>query len=104
MQSKILNPQTWVLTQKVSEALTLVGNQCVLNQSQRYWLLFDAIFIAITMCCIMGNTNLNAIDVMQICYFSLFWNLGSSIFLKKILQLLSILIVHTLMLIIGWRF
>ncbi len=47
--------------------------QCVLNQSQGYWLLFNVNYIAITMCVMMYNTNFNVNDGMQICGFDCFF-------------------------------
>jgi hypothetical protein len=83
--------------------LILVVNQCVLNQSWCYQLLFDVISIAITMCCTMGNMNLDATNVMHVHYFSL-WDLNLNICFYRFLQLLFIFIFYCLILIVGWRF
>jgi hypothetical protein len=61
LQNKIPSPQTWVVRNKANKMLTLVVTQCVLNQSQGYWLLFDAIGVAISMCCMMENYNYGVI-------------------------------------------
>jgi len=47
----------WVVVKKVANVLTLMVTQCVLNQLERYWLLFDAIVATITICYMMENNN-----------------------------------------------
>jgi len=47
--------------------------QCVLNQSQGYWLLSNVIYVVITMCVMMYNTNFNVNDGMQVCGFDWFF-------------------------------
>jgi hypothetical protein len=51
----------------MSEVLTPMVARCVLNQSQRYWSLFDVIYVAIIMCVMMYNTNSNTNEIMQVC-------------------------------------
>ncbi len=41
--------------------------QWVLNQSRRYWLLFNAIVATISMCCMMENHNSIMIVLMKVC-------------------------------------
>lgn len=41
--------------------------QCVLNQSQGYWLQFDAIVATITMCSMMENKNVGINEPIQVC-------------------------------------
>jgi hypothetical protein len=42
---------------KMANVLTLMVTQCVLNQPERYWLLFDAIVATIAICYMMENKN-----------------------------------------------
>ncbi len=41
--------QVWVIAQVVANILGHVVQQCVLNQSQGYWLLYDALYNLIGM-------------------------------------------------------
>ncbi len=52
--------------------------QWVLNQSQGYWLLFDAIVAIINMCCMMENHNSIVIVLMKVCM----WFIGCEIYLN----------------------
>jgi len=61
LQNGIPSPQTWVVGKKANKMLTLLVTQCVLNQSQGYWLLLDAIGVTISMCCMMENYNYGVI-------------------------------------------
>jgi len=57
LQNKVPSPQMWVVVKKMANVLTLVVTQCVLNQLERYWLLFDAIVATTTICYMMENKN-----------------------------------------------
>ncbi len=58
------------MTQKVLKFLTLtMVTQCDLNQLEEYKLLFDVIFVAITMCVMMYTTNFNVNDGIHVCGF-----------------------------------
>ncbi len=46
--------------------LTLVVTQCAFNQFQRYWLLFNVIFFAISLCVAMCNNNFGTNYVMYV--------------------------------------
>ncbi len=73
-----------------------------LNQFQGYWLLFNAIFVDIFMCCMMHNMNIEANNVMQVCVLCFFM-----IFLKLCWWFCFLEVfnkfVGFLMLIIDWR-
>jgi hypothetical protein len=47
----------WIVVKKKANVLTLMVTQCVLNQPERYWLLFDAIVAIIAICYMMENKN-----------------------------------------------
>jgi hypothetical protein len=56
------------MAKKVINVFTLVVvTQCVLNQSQGYWLQFDAIVATITMCSMMENNNVGGNEPIQVC-------------------------------------
>ncbi len=55
------------MAKKVINVFTLVVTQCVLNQSQGYWLQFDAIVATITMCSMMENNNVGANEPIHVC-------------------------------------
>jgi hypothetical protein len=55
------------MAKKVINVFTLVVAQCVLNQSQGYWLQFDAVVATITMCSMMENKNVGANEPIQVC-------------------------------------
>jgi len=50
----------------MSKVLTPMVTQCDLKQTQGYWLLFNIIYVAITMCVMMYNTNSNTNEIMQV--------------------------------------
>ncbi len=52
LQARVPNGLTWAITQVVTETLNPVVHQCLLNQRRRYWLLFNVLFVALT---IMGT-------------------------------------------------
>ncbi len=53
---------------KMANVLTLMVTQCVLNQLERYWLLFDAIVATIAICYMMENKNNGTTnELMQVC-------------------------------------
>jgi hypothetical protein len=55
------------MTQKMLKFFTLaMVTQCDLNQLEEYGLLFDVIFIAITMWDMMYNTNFNVNDGIHV--------------------------------------
>jgi hypothetical protein len=53
LQDHVLNLQVWVVSQIVVNTLRLVVQQCVLNQSWRYWFLLDVVAINISFVCQM---------------------------------------------------
>ncbi len=53
LQGHVPTPQVWAIAQIVANTLGLVVQQCVLNQSQGYWLLLDAFVVAISFVCQM---------------------------------------------------
>jgi hypothetical protein len=53
LQGHVQNPQVWVIAQIVADTLGLVVQQCVLNESRGYWLLLDALVVAISLVCQM---------------------------------------------------
>jgi hypothetical protein len=55
------------MAKKAINVFTLMVTQCVLNQSQGYWLQFDAIVATITMCSMMENNNVGANEPIQVC-------------------------------------
>jgi hypothetical protein len=58
------------MVQKMLETLTPMFTPCVLNQSQKYWLLFNPISTTMmTVCILMGSTNFVMNAVMQVCGF-----------------------------------
>jgi hypothetical protein len=52
-QGHVPSPQVWAIPQIVVNTWGLVVQQCVLNQTQGYWLLLDALAIAISVVCQM---------------------------------------------------
>jgi hypothetical protein len=46
--------------------LTLVVTQCAFNQSKRYWLLFNVILVAISLCVTMCNNNFDTNYAMYV--------------------------------------
>ncbi len=52
------SPQVWAIVQIVVDALGPVVQQCVLNQSQSYWLFSDALAVAILFVCQMQTYRL----------------------------------------------
>ncbi len=53
LQGHVPSPQVWAIVQTIVNTLGFVGQQCVLNQSQGYWLLLDALTMAISLVCQM---------------------------------------------------
>jgi hypothetical protein len=51
LQSCVLNPQVWVIAQVVVDTLGPMVQQCVLNHRQGYYLLSNALVIAISFVC-----------------------------------------------------
>jgi hypothetical protein len=49
LQNKIPSPQTWPMVEQVNCTFTPIITQCVMNQFREYWLLFNALAIAISM-------------------------------------------------------
>jgi hypothetical protein len=49
LQGHVPSPQVWAIAHIVSNTLGFVVQQCVLNQSQGYWLLLDALAVAISL-------------------------------------------------------
>jgi hypothetical protein len=49
LQGHVPSPQVWAIAQIVANTLGFVVQQCVLNQSQGYWLLLDALVAAISL-------------------------------------------------------
>jgi hypothetical protein len=88
LQNIIPTFQTWAMVSKVSKTLIPTFTQCVLNQSKRYWLLFDAKSITITMCTLMdsraqpsfcvASTNFNTNGVVR--YVGLYLKLNLGVF------------------------
>jgi len=50
LQSKVLDGQLWSIAKTITNTLMLVVKQCVLNQSQGYWLLLDALGSTFSVC------------------------------------------------------
>jgi hypothetical protein len=48
------------MAKKVINVFIPMVTQCILNQSQGYWLQFDAIVATTTMCSMMENNNVGA--------------------------------------------
>jgi hypothetical protein len=57
--SRMLIRQTWVLTQAIVNTLFHVVKQCVLNQTQGYWLLPNAFTSSFTLCLVMNVDVVN---------------------------------------------
>ncbi len=53
LQSKAPNCQTWSIAQAITYTLMPIVKQCVLNQSQSYWLLLDALGSAFSLCIVI---------------------------------------------------
>ncbi len=53
LQSKAPNCQTWSIAQAITCTLMPIVKQCVLNQSQGYWLLLDALGSAFSLCIVI---------------------------------------------------
>jgi len=51
LQGRVPSPQVWAIAQIVVDTFGLMVQQCVLNQSQSYWLLLDALVAAISLVC-----------------------------------------------------
>jgi hypothetical protein len=61
LQGHVLNLQVWVVSQVVVNILRLVVQQCVLNQSWRYWFLLDALFYQHIICMLNVTRLLNTL-------------------------------------------
>ncbi len=53
LQSRILDCQTWSIVQTITYTLMPIVKKCVLNQSQGYWLLLDALGSTFSLCTII---------------------------------------------------
>jgi hypothetical protein len=49
LQARVLNGQTWAIVRTMIETLLHVVNQCILNQSNHFWLLSDALVYVFTL-------------------------------------------------------
>ncbi len=50
LQSRVLDCQTWYIAQAIINTLMPIVKQCVLNQSEGYWLLSDALVSTFSLC------------------------------------------------------
>jgi hypothetical protein len=57
---KVPSPQVWAIAQIVAHAFGPVVQQRVLNQSRGYWLLSDALVVAISLVCPMRTDCLTS--------------------------------------------
>ncbi len=53
MQSKVPNCQTWYIAQAITNTLMLAVKQCVLNQTQGYWLLSITLGSTFSLCTVI---------------------------------------------------
>ncbi len=49
LQGRVLDAHTWVVCKVVAKIMFLVVKQCILNQTQGYWLLFDALNVTLSL-------------------------------------------------------
>jgi len=53
LQSKVLNYQIWSIAQAITNTLMLAIKQCILNQTQGYWLLSIAFGSTFSLCTVI---------------------------------------------------
>jgi hypothetical protein len=49
LQARVLNGQTWAIARIMTKTLLPMVIQCILNQSNGFWLLSDALLVAFTL-------------------------------------------------------
>ncbi len=55
LQGRVSNAHTWAICNVIDKIMFIVVKQCILNQTQRYWLFFDALNATLSINVCMQN-------------------------------------------------